>query len=366
MERRDVLGGIAGMASMATLAGCTGFVPGGAGGNELPAYHRYVAAEGSGEEGVFFATLDVARLRELEEAALEEGLPEGGGMDGGGGVDEPDPLLAYPAAGIFVVALGVSFGLFPYGFGEEIAAGLSEAPVGGGTETPADGEAETETADDGSRIDSMVLVSGAVVVEGSFDEDVLAEAASGFARDGEYRGYAVYVGGEGESMLDTSGLAFAVESGTLVALLGDEHDDPRAAIDAAIDVAAGDGERLSDDEDADWALRTAGHGLTALGGWGVDPDEIQPADEAPDRNVGIESVLDSARGLVSSLSVDGPGGSTTATVAAVYPEGETPTREQLEADLGTSATSRKVEVDGTRVTVTATWSVEGTAGTETG
>ena len=364
-RRRDVLCGIAGagLASTVPLAGCTGFSPGGTGEKPLPAYHRFVPAEGSGDEGVFFATLDVAGLRELEEDALEEDLPEGSGLGGGASGGEPDPLLAYPAAGIFVVALGVSFGLFPYGFGEEISFGLSEAPVEDGTESSADGE--TETADDASRIDSMVLVPGAVAMEGSFDEDRLAEAASGFARDGEHGGYATYVGGEGESMMDTGDLAFAVDGETLFALIGDDHDDPRVALEAAIDVANGDAERLADDADAEWALRTAGHGFSVLGGWGTDPDEVEPTDGGPGGGGGsggfdVESVLDDARGLVSSLAVDGTAGTTTATVAAVYPEGETPTREQLEADLGASATEREVEVDGTRVAVTATWSVEET------
>jgi len=360
MGRREVLGGLAGIASMATLAGCTTLSPGGTGANPLPDYHRYVAGEGSEDEGVFFATIDVDTLREVEDGALQENLPQGSTPAVEGGVDEPDPLVAYPVVGLFVAALGVSFGLFPYGFAGQIAEGFSGTALEAGTETPGTGGGGTETAEDATRVDTMVMQSTAIVLEGNFDGAALADAARGFTHDGEYGEYEVYVGGAGESMLDTSDLAFAVDGETLVALVADDRDDPRADLEGALDVATGDGERLSDDADAEWALRTAGHGFSVLGGWGLDPTEVQPTDEVPDRDVGVESVLDGADGLVSSLAFDGGERATTATVAAVYPEGETPTREQLEADLGATATEREVEVDGTRVSVTATWSVETT------
>ena len=367
-SRRDLLRGLAatGLASIAATAGCTTAGPLGGERRELPSYHRYVPADGPEGDGVFYASLDMARLRALEDGAVEEGLPEGASPGDGDdwGSQDADPLVTYPAAGLFVVALGVGFGLVPYGFSDEVAGGFSETPIGEGTPTPGGSAGGSTEAEGETRIDTMVLHSAAIVLEGTFEPAAIADAAEGFERAGERGGFAVYVGGEGESMFDVGNLAFAVSEDALVALVNDDREDPRGRLEAAIDVAAGDGERLSGGSDADWALRTAGHGFTALGGWGLDPDEAAPTRSGPGEELGVDSVLDDADGLVSSLAYDEATPATEATVAAVYPEGGTPSRERLAEELGTSATEREIEVDGTRVTVTGRWTVEGSTDTE--
>ena len=369
-SRRDVLRGLAatGLASIAATAGCATAGPLGDGQRELPPYHRYVPAEGPEGEGVFYASLDMARLKTLEDGELEEGLPEGAELGGGGdvGMDFPDPLVAYPAAGLFVVALGVGFGLVPYGFSDEVAGGFSETPIGEGAPTPGGSEGGSADADGGTRVDALVLHSAAIVLEGSFEPAAIADAADGFQPAGERGDFEVYVGTGGGSTFDVEALAFGVSEDAIVALVNDDRDDPRARIEAAIDVASGDGDRLSGDADADWALRTAGHGFTALGGWGLDPDEAAPTAGARTGDLGVESALDEADGLVSSLAYDEADAATVATVAAVYPEGETPDRDRLAEELGTGAREREIEIDGSRVTVTARWTAAGTTDAESG
>lgn len=363
-RRRDVLRGLAagGLVSVASLAGCTQLPTGETEPEqrERPSYHRYVPAADDGE-GTFFVALDFRRFRELEDRDLESELPEGANVDfeDGGGLEDADPMLAYPAAGLFVGVLGLSFGLVPYGFGSDVAGGFASGGFGSETPTP-DGDGG-ERGDDGpAQVDTAVMLDGAFVFDGSFEPETIAEAAEGFERTDERDGFAVYEGtDDGESLISTEGLGFAVSEDALVALFGqDDGDEPRAKLDGVLDVVAGDAGRLSEDGDADWALRRAGHGLVTLGGWGVDPDETEQAD-----GVEIDSVLEGATGLVTSLSV--PDERARSDVAAVFPEGETPDSEQIEDELGASATDREVEVDGTRVSVTATWSVEEGTATDT-
>lgn len=362
-RRRDVLRGIAagGLATVTGLAGCTQ-LPTDAGGEqaERPGYHTYVPAEGSDSEGAFFIALDFERFRDLESRDLESELPANASVDleNGSGFENADPMLAYPAAGLLVGVLGLSFGLVPYGFADDVASGFASGGLGGETPTPTpDGGAQqTEEEEGPAQVDTAVMVDGAFVFEGSFEPAAIGEAAEGFEQTDERDGLAVYEGTEGESLLDTSNLAFAVGEELLVALFGqDDGDDPRATLDRVLDVAAGDADRMSGDEDADWTLRTAGHGLVAIGGWGVDPEEAGTGQA--EGSVQVDSVLEGARGLVSSLSV--PSEEARADIAAVFPEGETPDSEQLEEELGASADTREIETDGTRVSVTATWAVGG-------
>jgi len=357
-RRREVLRGIAagGLAAVTGLAGCTELPTGGTEQAERPSYHTYVPAENADDEGAFFVALDLARFRELESRDLDSHLPESADVDieNGSGLEDADPMLSYPAAGLLVGILGLSFGLVPYGFGTDVASGFASGGVGGETPTP-DGDESTETEDSGpAQVDTAAMLTGALVFEGTFDPEAIGEAAEGFEQTDERDGLTVYEGTDGETMLDTSNLAFAVGETRLVALLNpDDGTDPRAELDRVLDVAVGDADRLSENEDADWTLRTAGHGLVAIGGWGVDPDETEAAQTGA---VEVDSALESARGLTSSLSVAGEDARTD--VAAVFPEGETPDREELESELGTSASDREIEVDGTRVSVTATWPVE--------
>jgi hypothetical protein len=147
-------------------------------------------------------------------------------------------------------------------------------------------------------------------------------------------------------------LAFAVRDDILVTLL-----DKESNLDAVLDTIAGETERLGEGDDGGWALETAGHGHVTLGAWGIDPEAGDTAGGEADTEQFVESgpVLESATGVVSSLTLGPEEG--TASLAAVYPEGETPDRAAIENEIGTSATTRDVSVEGTRVAVDGTWRV---------
>lgn len=334
--------------------------------NERPTYHRYVPSADSGSEGTFFVSLDLERFRELEERNLQT-LPGDANVDlqSEGSMENADPMVAYPAVSLVVAILGMSFGLIPYGFSSDIATGIAGDGVGAGTAAPNGSEGATETEETPVRVDAMTLVENAFVFDGSFDTAAIGEASDGFEKANERDGFVVYEGVESDSFVDTTGLGFAVSDDTLVALLDSDEatDPPGERIDHLLDVATGATDRMSADADADWTLRRAGHGLVSIGGWGVDPDNASAGPKQVSDELEIKSVLDSADGLVSSLALESD--QFRADVAAVYPEGETPDREKIEGELGTSAAEREIEVDGTRVAVTARWPVETATPTDT-
>lgn len=368
LRRRDVLQGLTavGMASMASVAGCTGLIPGSEEQRDRPSYYQYVPAERN-DEGTFFITVDIEQIRDLEAQDLEGKLPEGASVDfeDPEGLGDADPMVAYPTAGLVVSVFAMAFGLVPYGFGTDLASGFGvTSPSDPGAGTPTE-TATTETEEPATQVDTMVMLDGAFVFDGTFDSETLTSDIEGFEPAGEWDGFEVYEGVEGESLIDTQNLAFAVAKDVLVALYGDDTDDPRGRLDAVLDTVIGDADRLSSSDDPDWALRTAGHGLVTIGGWGVDPDAMDSGSASPEDELQIESVLDGADGVVSSLGVEADQRRARADVAAVYPEDDTPSREAIEDSLGTSAPERTIEIDGTRVAVTASWPAEDATTTDT-
>ncbi|PSQ42322.1 hypothetical protein BRD07_03795 [Halobacteriales archaeon QS_9_68_42] len=130
---------------------------------------------------------------------------------------------------------------------------------------------------------------------------------------------------------------------------------------------AGEEDRFADrNDDAEWTLGRAGDGHLAVGFWGdsggeSDSDDESDADdgfEDPGFDSGLDETesLGDARGEVYSLALAET--ELTGEMAAVYPEEETPDREEVERHVGNTADEQEVEVDDTRVSVTGTWSVE--------
>lgn len=353
LGRRDLLKTATAL-SLATIAGCTGVLDGG----ESPDYAEAIPHDGADEDaGVFFVHIDAEWLRAFDG---EEELPYAEEFSGAVDIDpdpdtppaDADPLLAYPTAGLVVGALGIGFGLFPYGFGDVILGGLNEEVVPDETDQNQTPEEETEV-DATVRIDSMLLVDGVGVFRGEFDARTIVAAAGDFEPAGERDGFDIYEGTD-DSIVGTEGLAFAARDGVLVTLL-DEHSD----LEPVLDVIAGDAERLDDVDDGGWALVEAGHGHVTLGAWGVEPEQAA-AGERDYEFVDTGNVLDAADGLVSSLRLGPDEG--VGTIAAVFPPDETPQRAAIESQIGTSASTRDIDIDDTRVSITGIWRVpdEGT------
>ena len=361
--RRTVLGAT-GAAAVAALAGCSSVL-----GEDPPAYADDMPdADG---DGVFAVHLDAEWLRTDDgDRPYAEELP--GAVDPSleidGTVAEVDPLIGYPIGGLLVASLTVSFGAAPYGFGDELLAPFgddvpdteAEPEDGSGDDTAdgneasggADGDADAPAdendggtdIDESVRIDSILVADGVGVFRGAFDARAVVAASDGFELADERGAFDVYEGTD-DGLFGTEGLAFAVADDVVVVSLTDAGD-----IDAALDIVAGDESGLTGDDDAAWALATAGEGHITLGAWGIDPDEATGETAIE----GGES-LDAATGLVSSLTLGPEAGS--ATLAAVYPEGDAPERAAHENDIGTSASTRDIDIDGDRLTVEGRWRV---------
>jgi hypothetical protein len=346
LQRRDLLKTLATL-PLATFAGCTGVLDDG----EVPDYAESMPHDGANDgDGVFFVHINAEWLRAFngeEELPYAEELPDAFDID----IDpdtppvDVDPLIAYPSAGLVLGALGIGFGLVPYGFGDLVLGGLDEEVTP--NETDSDQPSGADSDVNGTvRIDSMLLVDGVGIFRGEFDARTVVAAAGEFEPTGEQGDFDVYEG-TNDGFLGTEGLAFAVRDGVLVTLLDDGSD-----IDVVLDAIAGDAERLGDTDDADWTLTEAGHGNVTLGVWGVDPE--QATERETDRElVDTEDVFQDADGLVSSLTLGPEEG--VGTIAAVFPAEQTPQRAALENQIGTSASTREIEIDDTRASITGIW-----------
>lgn len=344
LQRRDVMKAAAAV-PLASIAGCTDVL-----GDDPPAYSETTPRDGADEEsGVFFIHIDGTWLREYDgqaELPYADELPDGIDID-----PDPetapvdiDPLVAYPTAGLLGGALAFGLGLWPYGFGDEILASFEELPDEADPDDgQQDGEADGEIDGD-VRVDSMLFVDGIGVFRGSFDTRTIVAAADDFEPTAERHGFDIYEGTD-DGFLGTEGLGFAIQDDFLVVLL-----DEDSSLDAVLESHAGETDRLSDDDDGGWALAEAGSGHVTLGAWDTDP-----TDEDEGGFVGGNEALDDAIGLVSSLTLGPEEG--TGALAAVYPEGETPEQAAFENQVGTSASSRELSVDGTRVSVSGVWRV---------
>mgnify|MGYP006876417399 CR=1 FL=1 len=101
------------------------------------------------------------------------------------------------------------------------------------------------------------------------------------------------------------------------------------------------------------ALQLCGMGVaTATAGFGAG---TAAAAEYDREFVDVDGVFENADGLVSSLTLGPDEG--TGTIAAVFPSGETPQRAAIENEVGTSASSRDIEIDDTRVSINGIWRV---------
>ena len=192
------------------------------------------------------------------------------------------------------------------------------------------------------------LVDGVGVFNGEFDARAIVAAAGDFEPTGEQGDFDVYEG-TGDGFFGTEGLAFAVRDDVLVTLLNRDAD-----LEMVLETIGGDADSLSESDDEGWALAEAGHGHVTLGVWGVEP--AQATETEYDREfVDVDGVFENADGLVSSLTLGPDEG--TGTIAAVFPSGETPQRAAIENEVGTSASSRDIEIDDTRVSINGIWRV---------
>ncbi|MFC4543527.1 hypothetical protein ACFO5R_16470 [Halosolutus amylolyticus] len=382
LDRRNLLelAGASAVATMGGMAGCLDTVGlGDDDGSGTPAYAQWVSWDDDAD-GTFYAYVDWKALSEFDDLESEPDLNESFGDegDGDGDLDDfgyDDPMLALPSVSILLVALGGGFGL--------MGTGLS------GILTPADETDDEEETDDETEfgtgetadasdfetdVDVFLMVNDAFVLAGDVDTDEIDETLTeppesewGFKTEyeqtEEISGFSVYEPAGADEDDTSFGMeqddAIAVSDDAIVFTAGSDDAEAIEKIRGPIEAASGDGTRAADEnDDFAWLLETAGHGHVAFGGYGdleddegnetqdemdVDPDEADELEE-----------LDDAVGVVASLTIEGESEST-GRLAAVFEELDDDAEATIEDELGASAEEVSHDVEGDRVTVSATW-----------
>ncbi len=322
-NRRDVLK-LAGTTAAIATVGPTGAATVAAQDDELPAYSQWLAPENGTLE---FASLDWASL---EEAVADE-LAE---ADPGEEVPpeyEADPMIAPVSEGALSTYFFVGLDLAQYRLGRLLD--------------------DDETFD--SSVEELLQTPEAFVALGSIDPAeidarVTAEPEAEFIRQLEQTDgigpYDVYTPVEADDA--------AIAAGDDALAVASETADPIATLETVVGAAEGDVERATDESEAfAWTLSSADGGDAVVGQYGPEAGSDGLVD------FGYEE-LEDAEAVVSSLIVE-DAETSTGTFAAVIDD---PDEGALEDLLGASGENRSVEVDGDRVTATATWREEAVTG----
>ncbi|ELZ01293.1 hypothetical protein C482_07361 [Natrialba chahannaoensis JCM 10990] len=282
-----------------------------------------------------FVAVDWVTLNEYASDELEDAQPD----DDVPAEFEADPMIAPVSEGALSAYLFVGLDLAQFGLGRLLDDGeMFDSTVSELLQTP----------------DTYVVLGDIDPAE--IDERLTAEPAAEFIRQleqtDEIDGYEVYTPVE-----DAAGTAIAVGDDALV-VVDDEAVDALAVLESMIGAARGTADRAVDDSESfAWALETAGGGDVVIGQLGAPAGSAAAADDG-DRLVDFAyPELEGAETIVSSLTIEDEETST-GNFAAVIDD---PDETALADVLGASGTDQSVDVDGSRVTATATWDEEDVA-----
>ena len=255
-----------------------------------------------------------------------------------------DRMIAVPFGGFFRVLFGITDRYGAYPFYLDLRSGPDDATEVG------------ETA-------AVLRVAAATVYRGSYNLEELAGRADNFEEVDTRGAFTLYerpaeadddrdTPTPGPDEPDVGALAFAAsESAVVVPEVTVE--DPLDRVETLLDVRQGEAERIWEaDMDAGWALSTVG-GTISVGAW---TDRSGDAGERPYQV--LETVRDIGPTTAEIYAVDDDGSEVTSRLAATYPEGERPPRDEIEPATGHTADERDVETTERRLEVTATWQAE--------
>ena len=256
-----------------------------------------------------------------------------------------DRMVAVPFGGFFRLLFGVTDRYGAYPFYTDLRSG------------PEDSTAVGETT-------AVLRVAAATVYRGSYDLEELAGRADNFEEvdtRGEFTLYERPAEADddrdtptpGPDEPDVGALAFAAgESAVVVPEVTVE--DPLGRVEALLDVRQGEAERIWEaDADAGRALSTVGGRTVSVGAW---TDRSGDAGERPYQVP--ETVRDIGPTTAEIYGVGGDDSEVTSRLAATYPEGERPSRDEIEPAAGHTADERDIETTESRLEVTATWRAE--------
>ncbi|SFB84475.1 hypothetical protein SAMN05444422_102352 [Halobiforma haloterrestris] len=295
--------------------------------DDVPEYSRWLTLE---DDALEFVSVDWTSVGDDLRAELEAGQPD----EEVPPEFEADPMVAPVSEALLSAYFYVGLDLARYRIGRIL---------------------EEEAFD--STVEELLLTDRAFVATGDIDPDevdarVTAEAEADFLRQlertdeiGEYVVYTPVDPGDDAAIAVGADAILASEARPAI-------DDPADALETAIGAAAGEIDRATDDsETVAWLLENAGDGDVAVGRYG------DPLDDSGDGLADVEfeyDELEGAAGIVSSFTVEDEE-TATGDFAAVIDD---PDEAALEATLGASGENRSLEVDGDRVTATATWREE--------
>jgi hypothetical protein len=315
-----------------------------------------------GNSGVTFVSSDWKKLSQMDAASTSTGS-QGSGQTLKEDVN--DPMLSAAVGGLFLIGFGVGFGLYGTGLN-----GIITYEQEDGDDEESESTSSKTAADYTSSVDKIIAVNDQFVLLGDIDTAEISEAVSGSAlvkREG-LDDYTVY-GPEEVDSEEQSGSSFSSGTGSGIAVNSEAiimfDAKNREALETLVATKAGESTRATEaNSDLEWLINTAGSGDLVFGGYGSqleDEDSSQSQTGSQSETDSEESSLDieSAIGFSSGLTFDGSS-STTGSMAVQFEKSidqlDQSKIDKLRAETGSTASEQSVEIDGKRLTATATWS----------
>jgi hypothetical protein len=343
MERRNFIQASIATASGVALAGCFG--DNGDGLEEdnsengdtgpefpaydMPAYSAWPPADPRTNDFVLFGHLNIRHLHEADDEEDEEPPTA---------EDDEDVLLTLPGYGFTVTALWFYMGLWGY---------------------PWEGTLGSEDEPDGMATEALTMTEGTFVFHGEYDTEGFAdEYAEGF-EEREVNGFTLFEGQAGEA---TEERAYAVSENAVVAAISPDdvegHEEAVDNLEDALDNHVEEVGRVVDDGDGEWLYETTGAADMVTGFWrveGLEEEDLQAGEEGDeegdedDPDIEDTPVFDNVDSFISTLALPesegGVGGDTAAArFAALYPDGEVPSEDDLRDELMGSSPDAELDI----------------------
>lgn len=243
------------------------------------------------------------------------------------GGERGDPLFALPMFGLFALVSVSEFNVY----------GLDSVARGDTYEL------------EGSRLEDILILDGTTALAGDIDTGAIEKTVLGSragsaleSRDtvGDFTIFSAPDDSVEPIAIGEDGVVLPAREGPVTTV--DELDDPgRSLQETLATYVDGSNRAVEENDDFAWMVAEAGHGTICIAGYGEDyPDGDSPNFEA----------LSGLLGLVCSLEYDS--NEFIGEFAGIVGDAEV---DALRESLGRSADAASVEVDGERVTATATW-----------
>jgi hypothetical protein len=297
---------------------------------DIPAYSAWPPDEPRTNDFVLFGHLNIQHLHEAdgEEDEEEPAMTE----------DDEDVLFTLPGYGFITTAFWFQLGLWGY---------------------PWEGVLGSENEPDGMATEALTMTEGTFICHGEYNAETFAdEYADGF-EEREANGFTVF---EGQAGGNTEEHAYAVSENAVVAVITPKdiegHEEAVGVLDDALENHVDEVGRVVDEEDGQWLYETTGPADMVTGFWrveGLEEEDLQAGEEEGDganedtADIEDNPVFDNVDSFISMLALpDSEGGvggdMAAARFAALYPEGEVPSEDELREELVGSDTDADLDV----------------------